>query len=115
MLDADALSRGLPTRRSRGAKFYSGRVGKRLEHNAATLRGRKEPFQVLLRHRVREVERQADVREPGRRVAIDTHRASKIEIAFRSYGAIDLYPAICRNRPERHACAGDERLEQHVT
>ncbi len=59
--------------------------------------------------------RSRDVGEADRRRAVDAERAPRIPRAFRDHPAgTDAHPHRGRDRTQRHAGAGDQRLEQHV-
>ena len=62
-----------------------------------------------------DVEAQPDLREADRRILGDAQRAAEIEIAFRRDRGAAKRDVECRgHRLQRHAGAGDERLQQHV-
>src|SRR5436190_5985790 len=62
-----------------------------------------------------DVEAQADLGEADRRVFRDAERAAEVEIALGRDGAgLERNRERGRDRFERHARAGDERLQQHV-
>ena len=102
-------------RRPYQLRFNLRRLPERLQHDAIALGEPEQRVELVLRRVGIELEFEPDGGEAYRRVLCDAERAAKVEIAFR----LDLARAHSdahrrRDRFQRHAGAGDQRLEQHV-
>src|SRR5262249_5763556 len=92
-----------------------GAASERLVDDAIAL-GELEQRVELVRRRVGlDLEAQANRRKTDRRILGHAERAAKVEIAFGRYLAgLERDVERGRDRLERHAGAGDQRLQQHV-
>ena len=111
LLERNVKARSAPGQRA--AQFRA--VVQGLEDDAIALGQLQQLVELLLRRVGVDLEAQADRPEADRRRLVDAERAAEIEIALGlddAVAQIDLKRR--RDRLQRHAGAGDERLEQHV-
>ena len=100
---------------ARDAGAQPRRPRERLEHDAVALGQAQERGELVLARVGVELEVQPHVLEADRRLLVDAERAAEVEVALgadRAAAHVDAERG--GDRPERHARAGGERLEQHV-
>src|SRR5262249_10307536 len=103
--------------RSRALELHldRGAAPERLVDHAIALAELEQRVQLVLRRVGLDVEAQANRRKTDRCILGHAERAAKVEIAFgRHLGGLERDVEGGRDRLERHARAGDQRLQQHV-
>src|SRR5581483_4362935 len=106
--------RGPPLERSGDGDVDGHAADERLQDDAVALRQPEQRHEVVFPQLVLEVEGDADLAEPDRRLPVDRERAAEVEVALHPHRAADREPERRRHRAQRHAGARRERLEQHV-